>query len=160
MWGWILQPMMSGETKNPFQHLSNCGLLIADCGRPNELIRSPESAIHTFQGFERFSSKAQSTIEYAVLVMVVLVVIASGLHLYAKRAIQGRLKATTDTVGEQFSPRYSNYTYTTTSHQYQQRTLEANGQSLTTERHHAITSTSPYVDDFSGRKLTDEPLYE
>ena len=51
--------------------------------------------------------KAQSTIEYATLIAIVIgVFLAAG--PYVKRGIQGRWKAATDDVGDQYDPRTSN----------------------------------------------------
>lgn len=51
----------------------------------------------------KFSQKAQSTVEYAVLISVVV----SGLlitQVYLKRGLQGKLRDSTDQIGEQYSP--------------------------------------------------------
>ncbi|MCA9401294.1 MAG: hypothetical protein KC713_06680 [Candidatus Omnitrophica bacterium] len=49
--------------------------------------------------------KAQSLIEYIILVTIVLAVFL-GMGQYLKRAIQGRWKASLDEVGEQYDPRF------------------------------------------------------
>ena len=61
--------------------------------------------------------KGQSTLEYAVLIIIVLGALLS-IQVYIKRGIQGRLRSATDDIGEQYSVGNSNvYTYrTVTTH--------------------------------------------
>ena len=103
--------------------------------------------------------RAQSLIEFGVLMAMVCAVIVA-IEIYAKRAVQGRLKASADEIGEQFSPRWSNFTSRTTSHQRSQETLSEEGESSSTLLDHAFTRRGPYVDDFSNRRLTDEQVSE
>ena len=54
-----------------------------------------------------FSHYAQSTLEFTMLVAIVIgVFLATG--PYVKRGIQGRWKSATDDVGDQYDPRTSN----------------------------------------------------
>jgi cytoskeletal protein RodZ len=46
--------------------------------------------------------KGQSTLEYAVLIIIVLGALLS-IQVYIKRGIQGRLKSATDDIGDQYS---------------------------------------------------------
>jgi len=46
--------------------------------------------------------KAQSTLEYAVLIIIVIGALLS-IQTYIKRGVQGRLKSATDDIGDQFS---------------------------------------------------------
>ena len=46
--------------------------------------------------------KAQSTLEYAVLIIIVIGALLS-IQVYIKRGVQGRLKSATDDIGDQFS---------------------------------------------------------
>jgi Flp pilus assembly pilin Flp len=48
------------------------------------------------------NKKAQSTLEYAVVLAVVAGALLA-MQIYVKRGIQGRLRSSTDTVGEQYS---------------------------------------------------------
>lgn len=58
------------------------------------------------------NSRGQSTLEYVILAgFVVAALIAMG--VYMKRGFQGRLKESTDQVGQQYSPGYTTSTYTT-----------------------------------------------
>jgi len=46
--------------------------------------------------------RAQSTLEYAVLIIIVIGALLS-IQVYIKRGIQGRLRSATDDIGEQYS---------------------------------------------------------
>ena len=46
--------------------------------------------------------KGQSTLEYAVLIIIIIGALLS-IQVYIKRGIQGRLKSATDDIGTQFS---------------------------------------------------------
>jgi len=50
-----------------------------------------------------FNKRAQSTLEYAILIAVVVGALI-GMQTYVKRGLQGRLRAATDDVGSQFEP--------------------------------------------------------
>jgi Flp pilus assembly pilin Flp len=54
-----------------------------------------------FKKKKRYS--AQSTLEYAVLIVLVTVALLAT-QTYIKRAMQGRIKSAADDIGEQFSP--------------------------------------------------------
>ena len=49
------------------------------------------------------NKKAQSTLEYAILIAVVVGALI-GMQTYVKRGLQGRLRTATDDVGTQFEP--------------------------------------------------------
>ncbi len=51
--------------------------------------------------------KGQSTLEYAVLIIIIIGALLS-IQVYIKRGIQGRLKGAADDIGDQFSPGNSN----------------------------------------------------
>ena len=51
----------------------------------------------------RRRKKGQSTLEYAVLIIIIIGALLS-IQVYIKRGIQGRLKSATDDIGDQFSP--------------------------------------------------------
>jgi len=59
--------------------------------------------------------KAQSTLEYAIIIFVVIVAMIA-LSAYFKRAIQGRGRQASDQIGEQFSPQTGSWDYTTESY--------------------------------------------
>jgi Flp pilus assembly pilin Flp len=52
--------------------------------------------------------KGQSTLEYAVLIVIIIAALLA-MNQYIKRGLQGRLKSSTDDIGDQFSPGNSNY---------------------------------------------------
>lgn len=56
--------------------------------------------------------KAQSTLEYAILIAVIVAGLVT-MQVFMKRSYQGRLRSSTDQIGEQFSPEDSTYEYTT-----------------------------------------------
>ena len=72
--------------------------------------------------------KGQSTLEYAVLIIIIIGALLS-IQAYIKRGIQGRLKQATDDVGEQFSVGNQNYLRTVNS-QSSTRDTFINGQSV------------------------------
>jgi len=60
-------------------------------------------------------AKGQSTLEYVILIgFVVSALIAMG--VYMKRGVQGKLRESTDQVGEQYSAYHTHGEYTTESH--------------------------------------------
>ncbi|MBI2495486.1 MAG: hypothetical protein HYY90_05025 [Candidatus Omnitrophica bacterium] len=107
----------------------------------------------------RGNKRAQSATEYAVILAAACLAMVA-MQLYAKRAVQGRLKAGTDTIGEQFSPRWSDVSVTTTTRQRAQNTLRTSGESTSTLLDHALTRRRSTVDRFSEKKLTEEALFE
>jgi len=58
--------------------------------------------------------KAQSTLEYAVLIIIVIGALLS-IQVYIKRGVSGRLKSAADDIGEQYSSGNTNYTMVTTT---------------------------------------------
>ena len=71
--------------------------------------------------------KGQSTLEYAVLIVIIIGALLS-IQAYIKRGVQGRLKQATDDVGEQFSVGNQNYLRIVNSHSNTRDTF-INGQS-------------------------------
>ena len=63
---------------------------------------------------ERKRLSAQSTLEYAVLIVLVAIALLAT-QVYVKRALQGRFRSTADDIGEQFSPGASNLSVTINS---------------------------------------------
>lgn len=58
--------------------------------------------------------RAQSTLEYAVLVIVIIGALLS-IQTYIKRGVQGRLKSASDDIGDQFSVGNTNVIKTTST---------------------------------------------
>ena len=52
------------------------------------------------------NKKGQNTLEYAVVIAVIVAALLA-MQNYIKRGIQGKMKASTDDIGEQFSPQYT-----------------------------------------------------
>lgn len=58
--------------------------------------------------------KGQSTLEYAVLIIIIIGALLS-IQVYIKRGIQGRLRSAADDIGDQFSPGNTNFLRTTST---------------------------------------------
>ena len=59
----------------------------------------------------RRRKKGQSTLEYAILIIIIIGALLS-IQVYIKRGIQGRLKGAADDIGDQFSPGNTNVVQT------------------------------------------------
>jgi uncharacterized protein (UPF0333 family) len=76
-------------------------------------------------------TKGQSTLEYVLLLgFVIAALIAMG--VYMKRGTQGKLRESTDQIGEQYDAQHTKSVYTTQTHVDQNETLEAGGGSVIT----------------------------
>jgi uncharacterized protein (UPF0333 family) len=79
----------------------------------------------------RHRLRGQSTLEYVILLgFVVAALIAMG--IYMKRGFQGKLRESTDQVGEQYSAGKTTSTYTSTSNMSQSESTAPGGISSTT----------------------------
>ncbi len=56
--------------------------------------------------FRKLTSKGQSTLEYAVLIVVIIAALIA-MQVYLKRGVQGRMRESSDQIGDQFSPGYT-----------------------------------------------------
>jgi uncharacterized protein (UPF0333 family) len=75
--------------------------------------------------------KGQSTLEYVILIgLVIAALIAMG--VYMKRGVQGKLRESTDQIGEQYDAGNTTSDYTTVSHMRQSETSTAGGGSTIT----------------------------
>jgi hypothetical protein len=84
---------------------------------------------------------AQSTLEYAILIVVVIAALLS-LQVYIKRGLQGKMRSSADDIGDQFAVGDgANFTKTVTSHSSTDETVIA-----------GVTSTN--VDQARGGKWT------
>ena len=89
-------------------------------------------------------SRGQSTLEYVILIgFVVAALIAMG--VYMKRGIQGKLRESTDQIGEQYSAGQTTGTYTTTTNLSQVETMKAGGQTDTAVNVNTQTKTGGEV---------------
>ncbi|MDD5004888.1 MAG: hypothetical protein PHS93_00050 [Candidatus Omnitrophica bacterium] len=86
----------------------------------------------------RTKKRGQSTLEYAILVVVVIMALIA-IQAYLKRGIQGRMRDSADQIGDQFSPDHTTYNYRTESF------------SNTTEAQDAWTTTTKYEDSWQQR---------
>jgi len=60
-------------------------------------------------------NRGQSTLEYAILIVVVIMALVA-IQAYLSRGIQGRMRDSTDQLGDQYSAATGSYNYTTTTH--------------------------------------------
>lgn len=68
----------------------------------------------------RTNKRGQSTLEYAILIVIVIGALLS-IQFYIKRGIQGRMKSATDDISYQFSPGNTNgFTRTRTTSRTQE----------------------------------------
>ncbi len=58
----------------------------------------------------RLRTKGQSTLEYSILIAIVVAALLA-MQIYMKRGVEGRLKSTTDDIGEQFEAGNTTYTH-------------------------------------------------
>ena len=76
--------------------------------------------------------KGQSTLEYAVLVMIIIGALVT-IQVYIKRGVQGRLKSSSDDIGDQFSPGNTNALKTTNTHSKTRQEYGLAGQGRSTD---------------------------
>ena len=79
----------------------------------------------------RLNKRAQSTLEYAVLIGVLVAALVA-MQVYLRRGYQGKLRESADSMGEQFSPGHTTYTYTTVSNTNSTENLSEDATTLTT----------------------------
>jgi Flp pilus assembly pilin Flp len=65
--------------------------------------------------FLRRCKKGQSTLEYAVLIVVIIAALIA-MQTYLKRGLQGRMRQSSDQIGDQFSPGYTASNRVTTTY--------------------------------------------
>lgn len=81
--------------------------------------------------FNERRRKGQSTLEYAVLIIIVIGALLS-IQIYIKRGVQGRLKSATDDIGDQYSPGNTNV-FMKTIHKSKKQEVYTAGLSTTTD---------------------------
>lgn len=79
-----------------------------------------------------YQNKAQSTLEYAVLVGVVVAGLLA-MQVYLKRGYQGKMKESADSMGDQFSPGQTTAHYNTTSITRSQETVNGTANTTVTQ---------------------------
>lgn len=72
----------------------------------------------------RLNKKAQSTLEYALLIGVVVAGLVA-MQLYMKRGYQGKLRESSDQIGEQYSPSYTTGKSTVTKESTTRETVKS-----------------------------------
>lgn len=72
----------------------------------------------------RRRKKGQSTLEYAILIIIIIGALLS-IQVYIKRGIQGRLKGAADDIGDQFSVGNTNVVHTMTTLSHTNETFRA-----------------------------------
>ena|SRR3989338_3280945 len=72
--------------------------------------------------FIHFHKKGQSTLEYAIVIAVIVAGLIA-MQVYIKRGVQGRLKEASNEIGGQFSPGHTTGTYTTNSNASSNETI-------------------------------------
>ncbi len=60
----------------------------------------------------KFSKKGQSTLEYAILILIVIVALLA-MQTYLKRGIQGRMRESSENIGQAYSPGYTTSEFVT-----------------------------------------------
>lgn len=81
----------------------------------------------------------QSTLEYAILVVVVIMALIA-IQAYLKRSIEGRQREAADQIGEQFSTEHTTYNYQTQTY------------AAINEEEDAYSTTSTIKDQWTSRK--------
>jgi Flp pilus assembly pilin Flp len=71
----------------------------------------------------RLDKRAQSTLEYALLIGVIVAGLIA-MQMYLKRGYQGKLRESTDQIGEQYSPDYTTSKTTITKESTTQETVK------------------------------------
>ncbi len=87
--------------------------------------------------------KAQSTLEYAIVIVVMVAALIS-MQIYLKRAVQGRIRQTADDLGLQYDPNATTGTIEITSDsliQINTTTEEVDNKSVTTSKTNIIYQT-------------------
>lgn len=97
----------------------------------------------------RARTRGQTTLEVVILLgFVVSALIAMG--VYMKRGIQGRLRDSTDQIGEQYSAGYTTSNYVTTTKMRQTETMHAGGAVDTVINENSQSKTgSEKIEDYS-----------
>jgi len=80
--------------------------------------------------FNYLNKKGQNTLEYAIVIAVIVAALIA-MQSYIKRGIQGRMKQSTDDIGQQYSPQNTNGNDTTTLTATSTETISGGAQSTT-----------------------------
>lgn len=98
------------------------------------------------------NKRGMAIFEYAALAGIFTLAVV-GMQVYVLRAMQGRIKANTDSIGQQYSYAHSNYNYHQIGYSVRRETTDIEGDSSSRLLEHEINAKTNYVDDFSGKGL-------
>lgn len=101
------------------------------------------------------NKRGMAIFEYAAMAGIFTLAVV-GTQVYVLRAMQGRVKANTDSIGPQYSYAHSNYNYHQVGYSLRRETTEINGDSRSELLEHEINAKTNYVDDFSGKGLSGD----
>jgi uncharacterized protein (UPF0333 family) len=104
--------------------------------------------------FARLNKRAQSTLEYAILIGVIAAALI-GMQAYVKRGYSGKLKDGADSMGDQFAPQHTTFNYTTETYTHSQEILE---QGKTTTQ--ILNQTSNKWGNISTESLNQEDWFK
>lgn len=76
------------------------------------------------------AKKGQSTLEYVIMIVVIAAALVA-MQAYIKRGVQGKLRSSTDGIGEQYSPGITTGGYTTTTGSTSNEAVTAGGGTTT-----------------------------
>ena len=88
----------------------------------------------------RTRTRGQSTVEYAVMIAVIIGALLA-MQIYLKRGAMGKLRETADQLGDQFSPGFTNFSYTRNTNGVRSENSFANGLSMTNFQNERQTRT-------------------
>jgi uncharacterized protein (UPF0333 family) len=107
--------------------------------------------------FIYLNKRAQSTLEYSVIIAVIVAALIA-MQAYVKRGLQGRFKQASDDIGEQFSVSSTDSTTTTTTSVSSRETVSGGAKPLTTttskqdqERKSTDTTAKASEEDWTGK---------
>jgi uncharacterized protein (UPF0333 family) len=81
----------------------------------------------------RLNKRAQSTLEYAVLVFVIVAALIA-MQVYIKRGMQGRIRSSTDEIGEQYSSGHTQTVSSTGRFSQTKETFGIDGEGITNRK--------------------------
>lgn len=86
----------------------------------------------------KFNARAQSTLEYAIIIMVVVGALLA-MQIYMKRGLEGKLKDSSDNIGAQYSAGNVSSSHTTTTDTTSEEKTSAQGSSSNVDTSSTIT---------------------
>lgn len=106
-------------------------------------------------GIGSSKENGSAMLEYSLFIsMFILAVVLT--QVYTVRAIKGKLKADTDSIGQQYSYPNSNYDYHQLADSKRLEVTSEQGESISVLLEHEVSGKTPHTDDFSDRPLVGE----